>query len=171
MVTYVEVFVVLMLCFATAGTKAQYDDVRCKCICPNDRKSNKTKNVWTATVEPFECTCAHVVKKEDKFCLRCQCSYEARNTTLIKVVIILILVMLGVLMVYMAFLFLDYKRRPVEFSITADEVRYEQIPPPLPSQRRPRGLSFKSFDQNLSKWKRTVAEQRRNIYDTHTMLS
>ena len=30
-------------------------------------------------------TCQHIVKKEEKFCLRCQCSYEARNTTLIKV--------------------------------------------------------------------------------------
>ena len=34
--------------------QAQYDDVRCKCICPYDSKSNKTKNVWTVTVEPQE---------------------------------------------------------------------------------------------------------------------
>ena len=31
--------------------------------------------------------CEHIVQREEKFCLRCQCSYEARNTLLIKVLI------------------------------------------------------------------------------------
>ena len=39
-----------------------------------------------------------------------------------QVVIIFIIVLLGVLMFYMFFLFIDAKRRPVELSVTADEV-------------------------------------------------
>lgn len=33
----------------------------------------------------FSSNCEHIVQREEQFCLRCQCMYEARNTTLIKV--------------------------------------------------------------------------------------
>ena len=38
-------------------------------------------------------------------------------------------------------------------------------------RHRPRGRNIRNFDEKLAKWKRTVAEQRKNIYDTRTMLS
>jgi len=88
------------------------------------------------------------------------CKYEARNTSLIKVVIIFILVVIGILCLYLVFLFIDSKRRPVELSITADE-----------QQERFRLRSMRTFDQKMAKWKRTVTEQRRTIYDARTMLN
>ncbi|XP_020601752.1 uncharacterized protein CG1161-like [Orbicella faveolata] len=90
--------------------------------------------------------------------------YEARNTTLIKVVIIFIIVVIGFLLVYLLYLFIDSKRKPVVLSVTADEVQ-ERL------RLRPGGRSIRNFDEKLAKWKRTVAEQRKNIYDTRTMLS
>ena len=39
-----------------------------------------------------------------------------------QVVIIFILVVLGILCMYLLYLFIDSKRRPVELSVTADEV-------------------------------------------------
>lgn len=36
----------------------------------------------------FLSTCKSVVGLEESICLRCQCKYEARNTTLIKVFIL-----------------------------------------------------------------------------------
>ena len=58
--------------------------MRCKCVCPKEIGTNKT-NVNIKTVEADQCKCEHIVQREEKFCLRCQCSYEARNTLLIKV--------------------------------------------------------------------------------------
>ncbi|XP_068710392.1 putative protein 2 [Montipora capricornis] len=142
-------------------TEAQYDDVRCKCVCPKEsNKTAKIPNVFVRTVEPKDCTCEHIVQREEQFCLRCQCMYENRNTTLIKVVIIFILVIIAILCFYLIFLVIDSKRKPLELSITADE-----------QQERLRSRSIRNFDQKMAKWKRTVTEQRRTIYDTRTMLN
>lgn len=161
---YIVVFS-LLACFILIS-EAQYDDVRCKCVCPKEgNKTTKIPNVFVQTVEPKDCNCEHIVQREEQFCLRCQCMYEARNTALIKVVIIFILVVIAFLLVYLLYLFIDSKRKPVELSITADEVQ-ERL------RHRPRGRSIsRNFDEKLAKWKRTVAEQRKNIYDTRTMLS
>jgi len=86
--------------------------------------------------------------------------YESRNTNLIKVVIIFIIVVIGILCIYLLYLFIDSKRKPAELSVTVDEV-----------QERLRARSMRKFDEKMAKWKRTVAEQRRNIYDARTMLS
>lgn len=142
-------------------SEAQYDDVRCKCICPKEgNKTAKVSNVFIRAVDTKDCNCEYIVQREEQFCLRCMCKYEARNTSLIKVVIIFILVVIGILCLYLVFLFIDSKRRPVELSITADE-----------QQERFRLRSMSTFDQKMAKWKRTVTEQRRTIYDARTMLN
>lgn len=156
---------ILLACLMVIS-EGQYDDVRCKCVCPKENnKTTRIPNVFVQTVEPKDCNCEHIVQREEQFCLRCQCMYEARNTTLIKVVIIFILVVLGILCIYLLYLFIDSKRRPVELSVTADEVQER-----LRATRR-RGGSIRKFDEKMAKWKKTVAEQRRNIYDARTMLS
>ncbi|XP_022786194.1 transmembrane protein 9B-like isoform X3 [Stylophora pistillata] len=71
-----------IVAFLIVICEAQYDDVRCKCVCPKD--INKTKNVFVKTVEPEDCKCGNIVQGDEKYCLRCRCEYEARNTTLIK---------------------------------------------------------------------------------------
>lgn len=42
--------------------------------------------------------------KEQEFCPRCQCKYENRNTTIIKVVVIIVIWVISLLVVYMLFL-------------------------------------------------------------------
>lgn len=42
--------------------------------------------------------------KEQQFCLRCECKYENRNTTIIKVVVIIVIWVISILVIYMAFL-------------------------------------------------------------------
>lgn len=42
--------------------------------------------------------------KEQEFCPRCDCKYENRNTTIIKVVVIIVIWVISLLVIYMAFL-------------------------------------------------------------------
>ena len=42
--------------------------------------------------------------KEDFLPLRCKCKYELRNLTVMKVVVILVIWVIGLLVIYMAFL-------------------------------------------------------------------
>lgn len=42
--------------------------------------------------------------KEQEFCPRCECKYEYRNITIIKVVVIIVIWVISVLVIYMAFL-------------------------------------------------------------------
>lgn len=77
--------------------QAQYDDVRCKCICPDTAVVNGTQSnrkLYIDNVAPNKCDCTNVVLprlgedikgKEKEFCPRCECKYESRNTTTIKV--------------------------------------------------------------------------------------
>ena len=76
---------------------AQYEDVRCKCICPDTAVVNGTQShrkLYIENVPPNKCDCTNVVLprvgddikgKEKEFCPRCECKYESRNTTTIKV--------------------------------------------------------------------------------------
>lgn len=45
-----------------------------------------------------------ILGKEQQFCLRCECKYENRNTTIIKVVVIIVIWVISILVIYMAFL-------------------------------------------------------------------
>lgn len=42
--------------------------------------------------------------KEQEFCPRCECKYQNRNTTVIKVGVIIVIWVISVLVIYMAFL-------------------------------------------------------------------
>lgn len=45
-----------------------------------------------------------IAGKEQEFCARCECKYENRNTTIIKVVVIIVIWVISILVIYMAFL-------------------------------------------------------------------
>lgn len=45
-----------------------------------------------------------ILGKEQQFCLRCECKYENRNTTIIKVVVVIVIWVISILVIYMAFL-------------------------------------------------------------------
>lgn len=45
-----------------------------------------------------------IAGKEQEFCPRCECKYENRNTTIIRVVVIIVICVISTLVIYMAFL-------------------------------------------------------------------
>ncbi len=99
------------------SVSCQYDDVRCKCLCPiasvvtNETKS--TRKLYIGNVPPNQCNCDFVVLpqltvevqgKAKEFCPRCECKYESRNTAIIRFFVIFIIGIISFLVVYMIFL-------------------------------------------------------------------
>lgn len=169
-------------CQDSNPTKTSFEDARCKCVCPKFKKdSNSTlveKTVYiSANADPNNCNCGFVVNQP--FCSMCECKYENRNTTTIKVVVIIIICVTSLLLVYMSFLLcLDplIARRPGSYQehMDEDDQTVSQVPQ-FDGGTRPRTTRQKSVINYVSneqkRWKSTVQEQRRNIYDKHTMLN
>ena len=113
------------------GTQADFEDVRCRCICPDTATVaglNKTERRYytNVTVDGAKCDAMMVVvpvlelqylppslnttqrEKYDNliklFAPHCTCKWEERSTTLLKVVIILVMSIIACLVAYMAFL-------------------------------------------------------------------
>ncbi|KAL4232824.1 tmem9 [Mactra antiquata] len=167
-------------------SKTSFEDARCKCVCPKFKKDdNGTVNEKTVYIspnaDPNNCNCNFVVKfKDQQSCSMCECKYENRNTTTIKVVVIIIICVTSLLLIYMLFLLcLDplIARRPgssYQEHMDEDDQSVSQVPQ-FESGTRPRMGRQKSVINYVSneqkRWKSTVQEQRRNIYDKHTMLN
>lgn len=143
-------------------------------------------------VPPNKCNCDNVIlpRVEDKlngskgleFCPRCECKYENRNTTTIKVVVTLVIFVISGLLIYMLFLYLLDPLLGKRMKVNYQEHTNEEEESVGPSQiqlafagtsgARPEGgnvLNRVSVQQD--KWKRQVKEQRKNIYDRHNMLN
>ncbi|CAF4192828.1 unnamed protein product [Rotaria magnacalcarata] len=87
----------LSLCLLVNGGD-EFEDYRCKCVCPSftvlqDPTMNETnRRVYVDVVAPDNCTCERVVFRtiqasssfQQRFCPRCVCNYEVRNTTTMK---------------------------------------------------------------------------------------
>ncbi|XP_023238128.1 uncharacterized protein CG1161-like [Centruroides sculpturatus] len=91
------------------------------------------------------------------------------------VVVILIIWVISLLVVYMLFLMcldpLLNKRSTTYEEHTNEEVNLDE---PIAAMQRPRTSSTNVLNrvgQQQDRWKRQVQEQRRNIYDRHTMLN
>lgn len=178
--------IMCVLATVVRDSHAQYEDVRCKCICPSTAvvEGNPTiRKLYIGNVPPPRCNCEGVVLpqamdikgRESEFCPRCKCRYERRNTTTIRVLVILIIWVVSLLTVYMLFLMcldpLLNRRRTAYQEHVDEELHMEE---PLPIQQRTRRSSssvLNKVGQQQDKWKRQVQEQRRNIYDRHTMLN
>ncbi|XP_025099216.1 transmembrane protein 9-like [Pomacea canaliculata] len=168
--------------------QASFEDVRCKCVCPRSLDINGTGPVYIKNIEPNNCRCEDVVPPmmsaaRGDICHYCECNYESRNTTTIKVVVIFIICVVSLLFVYMLFLLcLDplIQRRPPHYTEhTDEEVNLEDMSAPRVSQMeaasaaaaaRQRSILNRVTDEQ-KKWKATVQDQRKNIYDRHTMLN
>jgi len=150
-----------------------------------------------SVVLPFLKDKVEVNPKE--FCPRCECRYQSRNTQIIKWVIIFIVVVLACLVVYMGFLmFFDpylHKNSRTMYQEHVDEVVLEEQHPTSggaddgnTGRRRLTTVNsvesttsitsgtkirpvLRLVEEQQSKWKRQILEQRRNIYDKHTMLN
>lgn len=140
----------------------------------------------------------NVQAKAKEFCPRCECKYESRNTATIRFFVIFIIGMISFLVIYMAFLiilepwmhrrsiFTSYKhfneevsmqeqhstddaqltgtrrRAPTSSSLSQDEGENDD--------QVPKGM-FNRVGHSQSRWKQKVNQQRKNIYDDHTMLN
>ncbi|CAC5364469.1 unnamed protein product [Mytilus coruscus] len=136
----------------------------------------------SANVNPNMCTCVEVVKHASpKLCAQCECKYESRNTTTIKVVVIFTICVVSLLFVYMVFLFLldhlvswrpsSYQQHVSE-EVNLDEHSVTSATPVVSRAEltRQRSIINRMTDEQ-KRWKGTVKEQRRNIYDKHSMLN
>lgn len=184
--------ITLVIIFHIASTQSQsYEDKRCKCICPSFKTVDNTTQEGTDrmliidNVPPNKCNCDGVILpriagkikgKGQEICPRCDCKYENRNTTIIKVVVIIVIWIISLLVIYMLFLMCldpllnkrvkaNYQEHTNEDDDTAVTVSNGQDM----HVRENNVLNRVGHQQD--KWKRQVREQRRNIYDRHTMLN
>lgn len=192
--TFLSIFIFLVFCVTishadtetpTYVSKTSFEDARCKCVCPKFKK-NANSTVPDRTVfisnnaDPNQCNCESVVKNNTNNCALCQCKYENRNTTTIKVVVIIIICVIALLLVYMLFLLcLDplIARRPAQYQEHIDEEEERSTPQvqQFDGAARPRLGRQKSVINYVTseqkRWKTTVKEQRKTIYDKHSMLN
>ncbi|XP_017471890.1 PREDICTED: uncharacterized protein CG1161-like isoform X2 [Rhagoletis zephyria] len=116
-----------------------------------------------------------------EICPECKCQHEARNTTLIKVVVIIVIWIISILVIYMLFLIcldpLLNKRVKANYQEhTNEDDDASATAPPLPTGMANQELNSRANVLNrvghqTDKWKRQVREQRRHIYDRRTMLN
>ncbi|XP_030762192.1 uncharacterized protein CG1161 [Sitophilus oryzae] len=173
------------------GAQAQFDDKRCKCICPSlssvtnkTEKSHTSRLMHTTNDPPNKCNCEVVmlprvadqlnITEMKEFCPRCECKYENRNTTIIQYVVIIVIWIISILVVYMLFLIildpLLNKRVRGNYQEHTNEDEDSQAGP-MSHNMTVRGNVLNRVSNQQDKWKRQVIEQRRNIYDRHTMLN
>ncbi|XP_036329820.1 uncharacterized protein CG1161-like [Rhagoletis pomonella] len=116
-----------------------------------------------------------------EICPECKCQHEARNTTLLKVVVIIVIWIISILVIYMLFLIcldpLLNKRVKANYQEhTNEDDDASATAPPLPTGMANQELNSRANVLNrvghqTDKWKRQVREQRRHIYDRRTMLN
>uniref|UniRef100_A0A1L8EHX2 Uncharacterized protein n=1 Tax=Haematobia irritans TaxID=7368 RepID=A0A1L8EHX2_HAEIR len=118
--------------------------------------------------------------KELEICPECKCKHEARNTTLIKVVVIIVIWIISILVIYMLFLMcldpLLNKRVKANYQEhTNEDDDTTSASPPMTStanqELNSRANVLNRVGHQQDKWKRQVREQRRHIYDRRTMLN
>ncbi|CAI9735690.1 proton-transporting V-type ATPase complex assembly regulator TMEM9-like isoform X1 [Octopus vulgaris] len=210
-----RLFYICLFTVVVTIVTAQYEDYRCKCVCPSQTVVNATetgRKVYIKKVNPNQCKCEDVVwplpEKATEFCPRCECKYQSRNVTLIKIMVTIIICVVSLLFVYMVFLlcldpllvkkpgryqeqtneevnlvtftagktwtlFEDEQTLPPPPSSVTPELVAPPPPPPPPLAAqlgRQRSILNRVSDEQ-KKWKGTVQEQRRNIYDRHSMLN
>ncbi|XP_029429646.1 transmembrane protein 9 [Rhinatrema bivittatum] len=158
------------------------EDVRCKCICPPYRNiSGQIYNNKNVTQK--DCNCLHVVEPMpvpghdvEAYCLLCECKYEERSTIIIKGIISIYLLVVGALLLYMAFLMLvdPLIRKPDSY---VQPLHNEEESEDTRALAAAAHASFRAntvlerVEGAQQRWKRQVQEQRKTVFDRHKMLS
>lgn len=129
--------------------------------------------------------CLHVVEPMpvpghdvEAYCLLCECRYEERSTTTIKVIIVIYLSVVGALLLYMAFLMLvdPLIRKPDAYT---EQLHNEEenedarsMAAAAASIGGPRANTvLERVEGAQQRWKLQVQEQRKTVFDRHKMLS
>lgn len=163
-----------------------------------DHSDNHRRYYTMTNIGPSFCSPQSVVKSEvakvidefhmDAFLANCDCRFESRNTVMLKVVVIFLICVIMVLVTYMAFLMcLDpvlgkqkfqsfyrqqndemeeniFARAAESSSETASASNMRTI-----SSNKQNVLGRVEAEQN--RWMKKVEEQRKNIFEDHTMLN
>ncbi|XP_024084078.1 uncharacterized protein CG1161 [Cimex lectularius] len=183
---YFTTFILVSLQFGSSD--AQYEDARCLCTCTIVNGTQKYKKLQINKNVPPNNDCDGIVidaidfhfpNKSQELCPRCECKYETRNTTIIKVVVVIVIWIISLLVIYMFFLLcldpLLSKRASsnyVEHTNEEDDVSVGPSGGAVSShQMGVRGNVLNRVGHQQDKWKKQVREQRKNIYDNHTMLN
>ncbi|XP_048769339.1 proton-transporting V-type ATPase complex assembly regulator TMEM9-like isoform X2 [Ostrea edulis] len=170
-----------------AVEKSSFEDKRCKCVCPNVAPNGtilgKSRTWIKDDLDPTSCDCYHVLEDHASgaVCALCECLYESRNTTAIKVVVIFIICVVSLLFIYMCFLLcldpLITKRPRTQYQQQVNEEDTLSAEPQRPASTRQRvnvGRQRSVINQVTDvqkRWKDTVQEQRKQIYDHHSLLN
>ncbi|MXQ88091.1 hypothetical protein E5288_WYG017010 [Bos mutus] len=175
------VAVVGSLLVPPAQANKSSEDIRCKCICPPYR--NISGHIYNQNVSQKDCNCLHVVEPMpvpghdvEAYCLLCECKYEERSTTTIKVIIVIYLSVVGALLLYMAFLML------VDPLIRKPDAYTERLHSEEESEDARSAAAAAAFGSRANtvlervegaqqRWKLQVQEQRKAVFDRHKMLS
>lgn len=161
-----------------------YEDARCLCTCTIRNGTQRYKKFHITNVPPNnDCDGVVITAIDDKtrneeLCPRCECKYESRNTTIIKVVVAIVIWIISLLVIYMFFLLcldpiLNKRVKSNYVEHTNEEDDTTSVGPTVSSshQMGVRGNVLNRVGHQQDKWKRQVREQRKNIYDRHTMLN
>uniref|UniRef100_A0A5F8G969 Transmembrane protein 9 n=1 Tax=Monodelphis domestica TaxID=13616 RepID=A0A5F8G969_MONDO len=133
----------------------------------------------------LQSNCLHVVEPMpvpghdvEAYCLLCECKYEERSTTTIKVIIVIYLSVVGALLLYMAFLMLvdplirkpDAYTQPLHNEEENEDARsLAAASAPLTGPRA--NTVLERVEGAQQRWKLQVQEQRKTVFDRHKMLS
>ncbi|KFU83827.1 Transmembrane protein 9, partial [Chaetura pelagica] len=170
----------LLCCILSPPAQASKssEDIRCKCICPPYR--NISGHIYNKNVSQKDCNCLHVVEPMpvpgndvEAYCLLCECKYEERSTTTIKVIIIIYLSVVGALLLYMAFLVLvdPLIRKPDAYTQPLHNEEENEDPHSLAVPGARANTVLERVEGAQQRWKRQVQEQRKTVFDRHKMLS
>ncbi|XP_006078509.1 proton-transporting V-type ATPase complex assembly regulator TMEM9 isoform X2 [Bubalus kerabau] len=174
------VAVVGSLLVPPAQANKSSEDIRCKCICPPYR--NISGHIYNQNVSQKDCNCLHVVEPMpvpghdvEAYCLLCECKYEERSTTTIKIIIVIYLSVVGALLLYMAFLMLvdPLIRKPDAYTERLhNEEESEDARSAAAAAFGPRANTvLERVEGAQQRWKLQVQEQRKTVFDRHKMLS
>uniref|UniRef100_A0A8D8QG66 Uncharacterized protein CG1161 n=1 Tax=Cacopsylla melanoneura TaxID=428564 RepID=A0A8D8QG66_9HEMI len=198
-----SVFAVLCIFLSSVSqVESTYEDARCKCVCTVNNGTQVFKKLYIATVPPNnDCDGVmplggiidNVDNKTEELCPRCICTYESRNTTVIKVVVIIVIWIISLLVIYMVFLmcldpllnkrikgnYQEHTNEDDETVIVGPGIGVREFSGPSSGNSsgsaHPMGMRsgnvLNRVGHQQDKWKRQVMEQRKNIYDKHTMLN
>lgn len=185
----------IILFFSSAKAGDEFYDYRCICICPSFTvigEAETNRKIYIDVLNKDSCSCENVLSKYkpnktdilEKFCPRCTCNFEVRNTTTMKIVVIIIICILALLFIYMGFLLcldplmnrrarLYQEQHNEELSMTSETRTPESDDQPFsaPIMASTRSNVINRVTQEQSKWKRQVQEQRRTVYDKHALLN
>ncbi|CAJ0577882.1 unnamed protein product, partial [Mesorhabditis spiculigera] len=199
------VALLLGLLTVSARGDTNFEDTRCRCICPSTHSfatnqtsegENQRRYYTKSNISPSSCKPSAVVRAEvasivdenrmDAFLANCDCHFESRNTVMIKVVVIFVICVIAVLVAYMGFLMcldpmikkqrsaVPYRQQNDEmedniFARAASSSEPVETPPTQMRSRNPNVLERVEAEQN--RWMRKVEEQRKQVFDDHSILN